>query len=251
MTIMIVEDNIVSAKLVEGLLEKAGYQTVTAKNGKEALELLPTLCNIQLIITDYLMPEMNGIELVQQLKMLPGLRDIPAIILSAHCDVPTAMVARDLHCNSLLVKPVKKGQLLERVEQVLRRQPLVLHSKFDVSDALQIGDDEYQGLIDMLAVQVDETIPIAVLEEFASNEPISETLNQLLHALAESASLLGADKFSRLYAKLAADKALTRSQISALLRALQELALELSARRSPKKANDPAKSPPPEEASAA
>ncbi|MBV6471290.1 MAG: Regulator of RpoS [Nitrospirae bacterium] len=251
MAIMIVEDNVVSAKLVEGLLQRAGYQTVTAKHGKEALELLPTICNVQLIITDYLMPEMNGIELIQQLKTLPGLRDIPAIILSAHCDVPTVKVARGLHCNAILVKPVKKEQLLERVQEVLSTQPLVLHSKFDVSDALQIGEEEYQELIDILAAQVDETIPIAVLEESTSHEPMSETLNQLLSALAESASLLGADKFSHLYAKLVADKALTRSQLPALLRVLQELALELSARRSPKKVNDPAKAPPPKEASAA
>jgi CheY-like chemotaxis protein len=248
---MIVEDNIVSAKLVEGLLQKAGYQTVVVNNGKEALELLPTLCNIQLIITDYLMPEMSGIELIQRLKTFPGLRDIPAILLSAHCDVPTAKIARDLHCNGFLVKPVKKAQLLERVEQVLSSQPPVLRSKFDVSDTLQIGDEEYQELIDMLAVQIGETIPVAVLEEAASNEPISEGLNQLLGALAESASLLGADKFSRLYAKFVADKALTRSQLSALLRTLQELELELSPRPCPKKVNDPAKASPSEEASAA
>lgn len=74
MPIMIVEDNLVSAKLVEGLLQKAGHQTVTAKNGKEALELLPTICNVQIILTDYLMPEMNGLEFIQHLKMLPGSR---------------------------------------------------------------------------------------------------------------------------------------------------------------------------------
>ncbi len=251
MTIMIVEDNIVCAKLVEGLLQKAGYQTVVVNIGKEALEFLPTLYKVQLVITDYLMPEINGIELIQQLKMLPGLRDIPAIILSAHCDIPTAKIARGLHCNSILVKPVKKEQLLERVEQVLSVQPLVLRSKFDVSDSLQIGDEEYQELSDMFAIQVNETIPYAVLEESTSNEPISGALNQSLGALAESACLLGADKFSSLYAKLLAEDALTRSQLSALVRALQELSLEFSARRGSKKVNDPAKAPPSEEASAA
>ncbi|MBS0172042.1 MAG: response regulator [Nitrospira sp.] len=250
MSIMIVEDNIVSAKLVVGLLQKAGYQTVLVNNGKEALELLPTLCNIQLIITDYLMPEMNGIELIKHLKMVPSFSDIPVIILSAHCDVPTAKIARSLHCNGFLVKPVKKEQLLERVEQVLSNQPHVLRSKFDVSDTLQIGDEEYQALIGMLAAQVDEGIPIAVLEEATSDEPISEAMNQSLSALAESATLLGADKFSRLYASLQADKVLTRAQLSVLLRALQELSLELRAHGFPQKLNDTANHTP-DKASAA
>jgi hypothetical protein len=57
---------------------------------------------------------------------------------------------------------------------------------------------------------------MAVLEESTSNEPISGALNQSLGALAESACLLGADKFSSLYAKLLAEDALTRSQLSAL-----------------------------------
>lgn len=103
----------------------------------------------------------------------------------------------------------------------------------------------------MFAIQVNETIPYAVLEESTSNEPISGALNQSLGALAESACLLGADKFSSLYAKLLAEDALTRSQLSALVRASQELSLEFSARRGSKKVNDPAKAPPSEEASAA
>jgi two-component system chemotaxis response regulator CheY len=254
LTILIVEDNLVCAKLVEGLLQKAGYQTLVVNNGKEALELLPTLCDIHLVITDYLMPEINGIELIQQLKMLPGLKDIPSIILSAHCDIPTAKLARGLHCNSILVKPVRKEQLLERVEQVLSVQPLVLRTKFDVCDRLQIGDEEYQELSDTFANQVNETIPMVVLEDSTSNEPISGALNQTLVALAESASLLGAEKFSSLYGRLLAEDALTQSQLSALLRALKELALEFLTRRCSKRINEPANShtpSPPEELSAA
>jgi hypothetical protein len=49
--------------------------------------------------------------------------------------------------------------LLERVEQVLSVQPLVLRTKFDVCDRLQIGDEEYQELSDTFAIQVNETIP--------------------------------------------------------------------------------------------
>lgn len=92
---------------------------------------------------------------------------------------------------------------------------------------------------------------MVVLEDSTSNEPISGALNQTLVALAESASLLGADKFSSLYGKLLAEDALTQSQLSALSRALKELALEFLTRSRSKKVNEPAKPSPPEEVSAA
>jgi CheY-like chemotaxis protein len=126
MPILIVEDNVVSAKLVECLLQKAGYQTVVVKNGNEALALLPTINNLDLIITDFMMPEMDGLELIAKIKGLSTFRDIPIIILSARCDATTVRAARGLDCEGFLVKPVEKNQLLERVGQILRDQPLVL-----------------------------------------------------------------------------------------------------------------------------
>ena len=72
MPILIVEDNAVSAKLAECLLQKAGYKTVVAQNGKEALANLPTIRNLQLIITDFMMPEMDGLEFIAKTKALPA-----------------------------------------------------------------------------------------------------------------------------------------------------------------------------------
>lgn len=233
MPILIVEDNVVSAKLVECLLEKAGYQTVVVKNGKEALASLSTVKNVQLIITDFLMPEMNGLELIEKIRALPALRDIPTIILSAHCDITTVRAARGLDCEGFLVKPVEKSQLLERVEQVLRDQPLVLRGKTHIMDTLQIGSDEYDDLAGMLAAQVSAAIPPVVLEQSESPEPISPQLSQLLNELAESATLMGADKFTKLHSKLVEAKSLTRGQLPALWKALQDLEAVLQAQAAP------------------
>lgn len=230
MPIMIVEDNAVSAKLVECLLQKAGYQTVVVTNGKEALASLPTLKNVQLIITDFMMPEMDGLELIAKIKVLPAFRDIPTIILSAHCDVATVRAARGLDCESFLVKPVEKSQLLERVEHVLRDQPLVLRDKTHIMDTLQVWAEEYDDLIGMLAVQVNTAIPLVVLEQSESQEPMSPQLSQSLNELAESAALMGADKFATLHSRLVETKSMTRTQLPALLKALQDLEAALPAR---------------------
>lgn len=240
MPILIVEDNAVSAKLAERLLQKAGYQTVVAQNGKEALANLPTIKNVQLIITDFMMPEMDGLELIAKIKVLPAFRDIPIIILSAHCDIGTVKAARGLDCESFLVKPVEKNQLLERVEQVLRDQPLVLRDKTHIMDTLQVGAEEYDDLADMLAVQVSAALPIVVLEQSESAEPISDQLSHRLNELAESAVLMGADKFATLHSRLVETKSMTRAQLPALLKALQDLEAALPSRA----ASSPNEEPP-------
>lgn len=239
MPIMIVEDNAVSAKLVECQLQKAGYQTVAVKNGKEALETLPTVKNVQLIITDFMMPEMDGLELIAKLKSLPAFQDIPIIILSAYCDVATVKAARGLDCESFLVKPVEKNQLLERVEHVLQDQPIVLRDKAHTMETLQIGAEEYDDLAEMLATQVSATIPTVVLEQSDVKEPISPQLSRSLDELAESATLMGADKFSTLHSRLVETKSMIRAQLPAVVTALQDLEAVLQAQATSSKKEEP------------
>lgn len=240
MPIMIVEDNAVSAKLIEYLLQKAGYQTVVANNGKDALANLPTIKNVQLIITDFMMPDMDGLELIAKIKELPAFRDIPTIILSAHCDVTTVRAARGLDCEGFLVKPVEKNQLLERVGQILRNRPVILRDNTQIMENLHIGAEEYRDLSDMLAAQVSAAVPIVILEQSEAEEPISTQLGHRLDELAESATLLGADKFSVLHSRLVTTKSLTRAQLPAVLAALHELEAALPARA----ASSPNEEPP-------
>lgn len=233
MPILIVDDNAVSAKLAECLLQKAGYKTVVAQNGKEALANLPTLRNLQLIITDFMMPEMDGLEFIGKAKALPAYRDIPIIILSAHHEVSTVRTARSLGCDSFLVKPVDKHQLLERVQHVLRDQPVVLRDKSHIMNVLQIEDEEYYDVLSMLAVQVSAALPVVILEQAESAEPVSGQLSHLLAELAQSASLLGADKFSMVHSTLIEKAPLTRAQLPAIIAALHDLEAALAAPAGP------------------
>jgi hypothetical protein len=72
-------------------------------------------------------------------------------------------------------------------------------------------------------------MPIVALEQVESEEAISENLRRLLKELAESADILGADRFVRSYAKLKGEKSLTRSHYVAVFKALQELNSALTA----------------------
>lgn len=229
MSILIVEDNPVNARLLALMLNAQGYQTVVARNGKEALASVAETHDIQLIITDYMMPEMDGLEFIEKVRALPAFNPVPIVVASAHADLETVKRVQGLQCDGFLVKPIDKKQLIKRVEHLMQSQPLVLLGKQIMMDRLDIGLEEYNDLIKAFADQLAAAIPIVVLEQGDSEEPVSQSLGRLLKELAESASMLGADKFVLLYSKDLERGMPARSQCFALLQVLQELEMALLA----------------------
>jgi len=229
MSILIVEDNPVNARLLALMLKAQGYQTVMAGNGKEALAAVSTSQGIQLIITDYMMPEMDGLEFIEKVRALPTWNHIPIIVASAHADLETVKRVQGLQCDGFLVKPIDRKQLIKRVEDILRAQRPVLLDKQKTMDKLDIGLAAYNDLINTFAAQLGATMSIVVLEQEDSEEPISESLSRSLKELAESAAMLGADKFTQLYSKCIEHGLPARSHCAGLLKALQELETPLLA----------------------
>jgi CheY-like chemotaxis protein len=229
MSILIVEDNPVNARLLVLMLHAQGYQTVVAGNGKEALATLSDMPDLQLIITDYMMPEMDGLEFIEKVRALPTWNPIPILVASAHGDLETVKQAQGVQCDGFLVKPIDKQQLIKRVEHLLQSQPLVLLGKQKTMDRLDIGPAEYHELVNTFAAQLAATIPIVVLEQGGSDEPMSENLGRLLKELTESASTLGAEKFLLLYSKCMGRGLPARSHCPILRQALQELDTALTA----------------------
>ena len=223
MSILIVEDNPVNARLLALMLHAQGYQTVMARNGKEALATVAETQDFQLIITDYMMPEMDGLEFIVKVRALPSCSHIPIIVASAHADLETVKRVQSLQCAGFLVKPIDKQQLIKRVEDLIRAQPVVLLAKQNTMDRLGLELTEYHELVHAFAAQLAAIIPIVVLEHGDADEPISENLSRLLKDLAESASMLGAEKFFWLYSKGLGGGWPVRSHCPALLKALQEL----------------------------
>ena len=229
MSILIVEDNPVNARLLALMLNAQGYQTVVSRNGKEGLTAMAGIADLQLIITDYMMPEMDGLEFIVKVRALPAFRHLPILVASAHADLETVKRVQGIQCEGFLVKPIDKQQLIKRVENLVRSQPVVMCSKFKTMEKLDIGLEDYYDLLNTFTTQLSAIIPIVVLEQDDSEEPISENLSRLLKGLAESAVMLGAEKFIRLYSKVMEGGRLLRSHCPALLMVIQELELMLLA----------------------
>jgi CheY-like chemotaxis protein len=80
--VLVVDDEVLIAMLMSDLLEDAGYRVLLAHDGREALELLQRE-QADVVITDYMMPRLDGLELALAIKASPEFRHIPIVLTSA------------------------------------------------------------------------------------------------------------------------------------------------------------------------
>ena len=221
MIILIVEDNPVSARILELYLHKHGYQTIVASNGRHALECLTSMPEIQLVISDIVMPEMDGLELFSKMKEIPNWEETPFIFCTSLADVGTVKRAAKMGCKHYLIKPVNEGQVLQKVREAMEYEKPVLRSKDQVMSQLGLDSRSYDEAAKAFAAHVSDKI--ALLEqqvEGATPIGITDLLN-----LSEGAALLGAEGVNSTLNKLVTkgDQIEPETKNSAYLLLLTEL----------------------------
>ena len=103
--ILLVEDNDDARQALAALLEHHGYEVRSAANGALALDEARRQPP-NLMITDLGLPELSGLEVVQQFRELPALADVPVIVVSGHHDIQERILGFDLGADDFLPKPV-------------------------------------------------------------------------------------------------------------------------------------------------
>jgi DNA-binding NtrC family response regulator len=115
-TILVVDDKRIQLKTLRRGLRTKGYQVVEAISGKEALDHLVKEIKIDIVLTDYAMPEMNGIELLQKIRK--NNKTIPVIIMTAYGDKSLVIEAMHYQCNGFIDKPFDMDELLEEINNI-------------------------------------------------------------------------------------------------------------------------------------
>jgi|TARA_B100000795_G_scaffold174340_1_gene131622 two-component system alkaline phosphatase synthesis response regulator PhoP len=132
--ILMVDDEEDILEFLSYNLKKEGYNILTANNGKSGLELaknhLPDL-----IMLDVMMPEMDGIELCEQLRLVPLLEDVLILFLSARGEDYSELAGFSAGADDYITKPIKPKLLVSRVNAILKRKLKKISSKI-----ISIGD---------------------------------------------------------------------------------------------------------------
>lgn len=117
-TILVVDDSLVSQRMLGYTLQRGGYAVITASDGLEALELLRQH-PVDLVISDLAMPEMDGLTLLQSLRADERFRDMQLIMLTASGQDQDYRAAQAAGVSDFLTKPTSTRDLLATVSRLI------------------------------------------------------------------------------------------------------------------------------------
>jgi len=120
-TLLLVEDNPDLRRFIKSLLDPT-YHVITAQHGKEALELLPKIENCDLIISDIMMPVMDGYQILQMVKSNVAYNKIPMIMLTARAALDDKLRALRIGVDDYMLKPFDEDELLARVSNLIKNR---------------------------------------------------------------------------------------------------------------------------------
>ena len=136
MKILIIEDNLRVSSLMKRGLESQGYEIYISEDAEDALVMVERI-SFDLIITDIMLPQMNGIELSKLIKQKHP--ELPIIMLTALGTIDEKIEGFDAGADDYMVKPFEIRELYARVKAILLRKPIV-HSKKEESNVLEYED---------------------------------------------------------------------------------------------------------------
>ena len=191
--ILIVDDNTMNRKLLASLLHHEGYETVEAVDGKDALAALRA-SKPQLVMSDILMPTMDGYEFVRQLRADVEFADLPVIFHTAHYHEREAQrLAQVCGVAGVLAKPSEAQEILLAVQHALARRPVTtgrgLAEDFDREHLQLVTNKLSQNATELLAANTRFAALIELNVQLASERDPRVLLERVCHAARD---LLGA-----------------------------------------------------------
>ncbi len=121
--VLVVDDEKITRKTIGAILKKDGHQVILAADGSRALSILDDNPHIELLITDVIMPGLDGRELVARVRANPETENLPTLIMSATVKVREIRALLEAGAGRFLAKPVAAARLLDEVDSSL------IHSK--------------------------------------------------------------------------------------------------------------------------
>ena len=118
---LIVDDFSTMRRIIRGLLKEAGYvEADEAEDGQVGLQKLYGT-QFDFVITDINMPNMNGLEMLANMKQDEKLKDIPVLMITAEASKDDVLRAAQIGADGYIVKPFSKATLEEKISKILKR----------------------------------------------------------------------------------------------------------------------------------
>jgi DNA-binding response OmpR family regulator len=189
--ILIVEDSPTQAQRLDHCLRSHGYSVTVARNGRQALEAALQRTP-GLIITDILMPEMDGYELCRTVKLQEKVKNVPVILLTSLSAPQDVLAGLECGADSFVRKPYEDSDLLARIEFILTNRELRKTERLQAGVQLHFAGKshfitaEKQQILDLLISTFQDAVLIN--QELKRKQLQLENTNRELEAFSYSVS---------------------------------------------------------------
>lgn len=155
--IILIEDDLVTCHIMTALLKRLRHPHVVAHTGAEALEQVsrqPT----DLIIADLMLPDMHGLDLIEQILVKPYLQDIPVMFCTANADPKTVERALAIGAVDFVKKPINVDAFAVRIERALKRAPARWESWREMIKRLRVDSRTFHPLLSLARDHLAEVV---------------------------------------------------------------------------------------------
>lgn len=193
MNVVVVDDDPFNLDLISAVLEPLERRVIGFGDPRDALAALPAL-QTSLVITDHLMPEIDGVELIRRLRAEPGLADVPVLMLTGADELAVRVAAFEVGATDFATRPIDPTELLARARALsrlgqaqgeLKRQAALLAGEVRVATASLAEQKEEHNRLNRQLRAAEHFEGIA---ELASG--IAHDINNLLTIISGSAELV-------------------------------------------------------------
>ena len=143
--ILIVDDEPFNVDLLEQELDDQGYATCAATGGEEALEVLASE-KPDLVLLDWMMPGLDGIEVLQRMRSTPDWQRVPVIMLTARTSTDDMVRGLDAGADDYVTKPIDEAELFARIRAMLRIARLE-QENLSLRQEIAAGGTQFTGVI--------------------------------------------------------------------------------------------------------
>ncbi|MYM30380.1 response regulator [Duganella sp. CY15W] len=163
--ILIVEDSPTQAERLRRLIQSMRYNARVASNGRLALEAIREH-KPHLVLSDIVMPEMDGYTLCRAIKADPELRDIPVILVTSLMDPKDIIRGIECGADNFIRKPYAEDYLLNRIGHMLMNQKLRKNQNMEIGIALYLGEQKHfinadrQQILDLLISTYEQAVQV-------------------------------------------------------------------------------------------
>jgi CheY-like chemotaxis protein len=187
--ILVIEDDLITSHILTALLKRLRLDHEVAGTGAEALKFAAE-SPVDLFISDLMLPDMHGLDLIEQMIVKPWLQDIPVMFCTADANVKTVERALGMGAVDFVRKPINVDQMQARIERALQRAPKRWESWRDMIKRLRVDGRSFYPLLQMARDELAKLL--TQLERWDQATGDLEALNQAVQRLRGASMNVGA-----------------------------------------------------------